>query len=70
MTQVVLQPGDVTFAGDWWNGKYTEVWKGPFATIKDWPATKFKVGLARSAAVASIGDMAVVRFSPPDAGYD
>lgn len=41
---MVMQPGDCSFSGDWWNGKYLEVWKGPWATLKDYPATVFKVG--------------------------
>ncbi len=71
LTQLVMQPCDVTFTGDWWNGKYTEVWKGPYSVLKDLPATKMKPGLNRADAIASVGAGKLVqRFSAPDPGKD
>lgn len=70
LAQLVLQPTDCTFSGDWWNGKLSEVWKGPWTTIKDLPAGAFKVGQKRDTAVASLGTSAVVRFSVPSPGSD
>lgn len=73
LTQFVLQPCNVTFDSYWWNGKYVEVWKGPYRVLKDAPGTRLggvTPGLTLTQVHSFFNNGAINRYSEPNPGVD